>query len=104
MNRRREIADRVVARWRAHGIDLDADPNYVHLVDLWIEGTIAASEMRRRYLIVLREQELDRAARFARAVSAPLRSTERNPGIEDASPDGSAVYLNDPVPFPSTDD
>ena len=72
MHRRKEIAELVVVRWKAHGFALDADPQYTLLVELWVDGAIEAREMRRRYLTVLREQESARTSRSARGVNPQL--------------------------------
>ncbi len=42
MNRRREVAGRVIARWEALGFVLDA--NRKHLAELWIDRVIDAAE------------------------------------------------------------
>ena len=56
MNRRREIADRVLAKWKARGYALEAVPDWIYLVELWIDGAIDGAEMRRRYLATLKAQ------------------------------------------------
>lgn len=71
MNRRREIADRVFARWKARGIALDAVPDYMSLVELWIDGAIDGAEMRRRYLAVLQAWAAARQARIPETPGIP---------------------------------
>jgi hypothetical protein len=78
MHRRKEIAELVVVRWKAHGFALDADPQYTLLVELWVDGAIEAREMRRRYLTVLREQESARTSRSARATGVNPQLMECN--------------------------
>jgi hypothetical protein len=89
MNRRREIADRVIARWKASGFALDA--NARRLVELWIDGVIDAAEMRRQYLITVREEERARASRNTRTVREPQQlpggAPAANPLKLDETPD-----------------
>ena len=63
MERKREIADRVIAQWKERGFALDADPHYMRLVELWIAGEIGGAEMRRRYAQFLADQADERGAR-----------------------------------------
>jgi uncharacterized protein (DUF4415 family) len=66
MNRRREVAGRVIALWEARGFVLDANPK--RLAQLWIDRVIDSAEMRNRYLIVLCENERAQNERAAREV------------------------------------
>jgi len=77
MGRKREIADRVIARWKERGFVLDADPHYMGLVELWIEGEIGGEEMRQRYAQLLRHRADERAGR----VVAPTQEFSSN-GLE----------------------
>ncbi|OWO90034.1 hypothetical protein B5E41_29015 [Rhizobium esperanzae] len=61
MDSRRDIAERVIARWNARGIRLDEDPGFMELVALWTAGRIASDEMRRRYSALQRERSLSRS-------------------------------------------
>jgi len=56
MQSRRDIADRAIARARARGLPIDADPQILALIDQWAEGEIDAAEMRRRYCVRLAER------------------------------------------------
>ena len=56
LNCRREIAGRVLAKWKASGFTLEAVPDWMSLVDLWIDGAIDGAEMHRRYLAALKAQ------------------------------------------------
>ncbi|APO77512.1 MULTISPECIES: hypothetical protein [Rhizobium] len=61
MDSRRDIAERVIARWKARGIRIDEDPGFMELVALWTAGSIASGEMRRRYSALQRERSLSRS-------------------------------------------
>ena len=87
MNRRREIADRVVARWKAHGIALDAVPDYMSLVEMWIDGAIDGAEMHRRYLAVLQAQR-------------GVRTAHKIPEMPDMA-DGAAIEIDPARPDPA---
>lgn len=63
VRQRREIADRVIARWKERGFALDADPHYMQIVELWIACEIGGAEMRERYAQLLRLQADKRAGR-----------------------------------------
>jgi len=56
MSRRREIADRVLAKYKARGYALDAIPGWTDLVNLWVDRTIDGAEMHQRYLAELQPQ------------------------------------------------
>ncbi|KWV55159.1 hypothetical protein AS026_37950 [Rhizobium altiplani] len=56
MNSRVDIAEWVIARWKARGIRIDQDPGFMNLVALWTGGTIDSDEMRRRYAALQRER------------------------------------------------
>lgn len=101
MHRRKEIAGCVVARWKAHGFALDADPQYTLLVELWVDGAIEAREMRRRYLTVLREQESARTFRYARATGANPQFMECN-GFPDRSERSQATDTRPSPNLPSS--
>lgn len=49
MNSGKDIAERVIARWKTRGIPIDDDLDFMDLVELSIAGTIGSDEMRRRY-------------------------------------------------------
>ncbi|MDR9781012.1 hypothetical protein [Rhizobium redzepovicii] len=63
MDGKKEIADRVIARWKDRGFVLDGDPHYMRLVELWIEGEISGAEMRQRYAQFLADRAGERAGR-----------------------------------------
>jgi hypothetical protein len=63
MDRKREIADRVIARWKERGFVLDGDPHYMRLVELWIEGEIGGAGMRQRYAQFLADRADERGGR-----------------------------------------
>ncbi|WP_421405376.1 hypothetical protein [Agrobacterium fabrum] len=65
LNHRREIADRVLRWWKRRGIALDAIPEPMSLVELWIEGTIDGPEMHNCYLMRLQAQAEGRIAQKA---------------------------------------
>jgi hypothetical protein len=77
---RREIADRVIARWKERGFVLDADLLYMRLVELWIDGEIGGREMRQRYAQLLRQRADEHGAR----VVAPTPESSSN-GLEFVS-------------------
>jgi hypothetical protein len=54
MSSRQEIAERVIARWKTRGFDLESDREFVEILGKWIEGTIDMIEMRRRYIDLIR--------------------------------------------------
>jgi hypothetical protein len=60
MSSRQEIAERVIARWKARGFDLKNDGDFVDILGLWIEGSIDMVEMRRRYMSVIRRRADER--------------------------------------------
>jgi len=60
MGSRQEIADRVMARWKARGFDLKTDGDFVDILGLWIEDSIDMVEMRRRYISVVRRRAYER--------------------------------------------
>ncbi|QWW72473.1 hypothetical protein [Rhizobium sp. WYJ-E13] len=84
MDRRKEIADRVIARWKERGFALDADPHYMQIVELWIAGEIGGAEMRERYARLLRLRGDERAGR----VLAPGLQPSSSGHELRAGPDG----------------
>jgi hypothetical protein len=60
MDSRREIAERVIARWDARGRSIDTHPQFRDLIELWISGEIAMSEIRWRYLDLLKQTPDDK--------------------------------------------
>jgi hypothetical protein len=60
MSSRQEIAERVIARWKARGFDLKNDGDFVDILGLWIEGSIDMVEMRSRYASVVRRRADER--------------------------------------------
>lgn len=77
---RREIVDHVFARFAARGTALDRDPEFLALVELWIEHRIDMAEVRARYDEMLRRQRDNQKA--ARATIGTMPS----PGSERADP------------------
>lgn len=53
---RKEIADRVIAKWQARGIAIDHTAEFQALLRLWIAGDISIDDIRRRHLKMLRER------------------------------------------------
>ncbi|QPB24237.1 hypothetical protein [Rhizobium sp. 007] len=53
MTSRRSIAERVIARASARGAPVDADAEFMAIVELWVAGDIEADEMRDRYNALL---------------------------------------------------
>ncbi|WP_077967105.1 hypothetical protein [Ensifer adhaerens] len=56
MATRKEIAERVIAKWQARGIAIDHAGEFQALLRLWIAGDISIDDIRRRYLKLLRER------------------------------------------------
>ncbi|PWI49875.1 hypothetical protein B5K03_33920 [Rhizobium phaseoli] len=100
MDRKREIADRVIARWKERGFVLDAYPHYMRLVELWIEGEIGGPEMRQRYAQLLRDRADERAGR-AEPAALPTgldpvgvwRSDEGLQQVDAEPPAGAEEFL-----------
>lgn len=57
MSTRKEIADRVMAKWRAEGFVIDEDAEFKALMRLWIAGDLSIDHVRRRYMKLLVERE-----------------------------------------------
>jgi hypothetical protein len=94
MDRKREIADRVIARWKERGFVLDADPHYMRLVELWIEGEIDGPEMRQRYAQLLRDRAAERAVRAEPAALPigidPVRLCRSDEGLQQVDAESQA--------------
>lgn len=58
LNRRREIAERIIARWAARGTPIDRDPGFMALVEQWAEGQISTDEMQELYLDLVRNRHV----------------------------------------------
>ena len=58
MGSRREIAERVIARWKTRGFDLESDRDFLTIVGLWTEGAIDVIEMRRRYVDIIQSRAI----------------------------------------------
>lgn len=54
--KRRAILERVIARWRERGSDIEADPGFRAHVDEWIDGQITVVQLRERYNDLLRNR------------------------------------------------
>jgi hypothetical protein len=81
---RREIVDQVFARFAARGAALDRDPEFLTLVELWIEDKIDMAEVRARYGELLRRQRDNQKATRASLQSTPsLGSQPVEPGAPD---------------------
>jgi len=99
MDRKREIADRVIARWKDRGFVLDGDPHYMRLVELWIEGEIGGAEMRQRYAQLLRDRADERAGRAEHAALPigldPVGLCRSDAGLQqvDAEPPAGAEAI-----------
>jgi hypothetical protein len=52
---RRQLYAKIVARWAARGLVLDASPAFLGSVQDWIEGRISMEELRQRYDDLLRD-------------------------------------------------
>ncbi|MGE6781822.1 hypothetical protein ACQKGL_04820 [Ensifer adhaerens] len=57
MANRKEIADRVIAKWQAKGFVIDEDAEFKALLGLWIAGDLSIDDVRRRYMKLLLERE-----------------------------------------------
>ncbi|OWZ89223.1 hypothetical protein B9J07_34020 [Sinorhizobium sp. LM21] len=57
MTTRKDIADRVIAKWRDQNFPIDDHPEFHALVQFWINGDISVDDMRRRYLRLLQERD-----------------------------------------------
>ncbi|MDP9839884.1 hypothetical protein J2T09_004664 [Neorhizobium huautlense] len=81
---RKSIAQRVIDRAKARGEPIDQDPDFVALLDEWINGDIDIKQMRAKYLDVLAHQKSERRGRWARRVGtgadAPDPAAEENDG------------------------
>ena len=49
MTNRKDIADRVIAKWSDFGFPIDDHPEFQALLKLWINGDVSIDDMRRRY-------------------------------------------------------
>ncbi|MBV7521145.1 hypothetical protein [Ensifer sp. ENS12] len=56
MTTRKDIADRVNAKWRNLGFPIDDHPEFQALVKLWIKGDLSVDDIRRRYVRLLQER------------------------------------------------
>lgn len=56
VNRRKEIAERIIARWAARGTPIDRDPAFMALVEQWADGHISTDEMQDMYLDLVRNR------------------------------------------------
>ncbi|RDJ00779.1 hypothetical protein B5K05_33460 [Rhizobium phaseoli] len=98
MDRKREIADRVIARWKERGFVLDADPHYMRLVELWIEGEIGGPEMRQRYAQLLRHRADEGAGRVVAPTQQPTSIAFELAAGLDGSDEGSQRMYGEPSP------
>lgn len=57
MSTRKEIANRVIAKWQAEGFVIDEDAEFKALMRLWIVGDLSIDQVRRRYMKLLVERE-----------------------------------------------
>jgi len=77
MRSRKEIVDQVFARVAARGIAIDRDPEFLAIVDMWIEHRIDLVELRAMYGEMLRKRAKDRMTERSMLRSAePTGKTE----------------------------
>jgi hypothetical protein len=76
MRKRREIADRVMARIRERGLVMDQDRDVMNLIDDWTAGLIEMPECRQRYLGVLCRRKQDGRAERRYALEAKTPETK----------------------------
>jgi hypothetical protein len=60
MTTRKEIADRVIAKWAERGMAIERNAEVEVLLKLWIAGDVPIDCIRRRYLKLLRERRPER--------------------------------------------
>lgn len=77
---RKEIAERTISRWKALGIDIDGDPEFMTLLGLWISGSIGSTQMRSRYVSIMRSRLLERRNRPRLEPIEPGSPTVGEPG------------------------
>lgn len=53
---RKDIAERVITKWRDLGFPVDTDAEFQALLGLWINGDVSVDDVRRRYVKLLRER------------------------------------------------
>ncbi|MBD9596373.1 hypothetical protein IB270_26390 [Ensifer sp. ENS05] len=56
MATRKDIADRVIARWQVRGFAIDRDAKFQALLKLWIAWHISIEAVRRRYLKLIQRR------------------------------------------------
>lgn len=56
MATRKDIADRVITKWRDLGFPVDTDAEFQALLKLWINGDVSIDDVRRRYVKLLQER------------------------------------------------
>ncbi|SDA93606.1 hypothetical protein [Sinorhizobium sp. NFACC03] len=56
MTNRKDIADRVSAKWRDFGFPMDDHPEFQALLKLWINGDVSIDDIRRRYVKLLQQR------------------------------------------------
>ncbi|WP_210185184.1 hypothetical protein [Sinorhizobium sp. NFACC03] len=56
MTNRKDIAHRVISKWRDFGFPIDDDPEFQALLKLWINGDVSVDDIRRRYVKLLQER------------------------------------------------
>ncbi|WP_077966594.1 hypothetical protein [Ensifer adhaerens] len=56
MTTRKDIADRVIAKWRDLGFPIDDHAEFQALLKLWINGDVSVDDIRRRYVKLLQER------------------------------------------------
>jgi len=74
MTTRRAIAERVIARAIARGAVIDADAEFIAIVELWVTGEIEADEMRSQYNALL-----DQRSRVKRSLASGAELTPEKP-------------------------
>jgi hypothetical protein len=62
---RRSLAERAIARAQARGTPIDQDPEFMNLVELWVESEIDSRQMRQRYLDLLAQRRMNSPAQLA---------------------------------------
>jgi hypothetical protein len=56
MTNRRDIADRVIAKWCNFGFPIDDHPEFQALLKMWINGDVSVDNIQRRYVKLLQER------------------------------------------------
>lgn len=111
---RLRIVERVLGRFDARGVPFERDPQFSSHIEDWIDGTIDMSELRSRYLELLRSRIAERRSGTPpslvdepQLVGLHLQGAERGEeahaeeallepaGLGDESPDTAANHRSD---------